>query len=144
MARWRATQVWKSGREWQRRIWMEEIMLLRRKERFVTQRPQRPEHGGHGEKKMRMAGLKPDAYKEEMRGEISFGGRTREAGFGLLPEGFHLRARSVGEGGAALGGDALHFAEAAGEFGVGLFHGNFGIDLEEASEIDGDEKDIAD
>src|SRR5229473_2857759 len=110
MARWRATQVWKSGREWQRRIWMEEIILLRRKERFVTQRPQRPEHGGrggHGEKKMRMAGLKPDAYKEEMRGESSFGGRTREAGFGLLPEGFHLRAARVREGGAALGGDAL-------------------------------------
>ena len=63
--------------------------------------------------------------------------------FGLVPEGFELRARDFGEGGSLLAGDAFHFVEAASEFGIGFFHGEFGVDVQEAGEIDGDEKDVA-
>ena len=61
----------------------------------------------------------------------------------LLPEGFHLGARDVGEIGVLLARRALHFAEAAGEFGGGFFSGDFGVDVEEAGEVDGDEEDVA-
>ena len=62
---------------------------------------------------------------------------------GLFPEGFHLGTRDLGEGGSLLAGEAFHFVEAAGEFGAGFFEGDFGIDVEEAGEIDGDEEDVA-
>ncbi len=63
--------------------------------------------------------------------------------FGLFPEGFELGARDFGEGGSLLAGDAFHFAEAAGKFGAGFFHGDFGVDVEKAREIDGDEENVA-
>ena len=34
-------------------------------------------------------------------------------------------------------------AEAAGEFGAGLFQGDFGIKFEKAGEVDGDEEEVA-
>ena len=76
--------------------------------------------------------------------ERSFRGGSGEfALFGFFPEGFELWAWDFGQGGALFAGNALHFAEAAGKFGAGFFHGEFGIHVEEAGEIDGDEKDIA-
>jgi hypothetical protein len=74
----------------------------------------------------------------------SFCGRRGEfAVFGFFPEGFELGAGDFGEGGALFAGNAFHFAEAAGKFGAGFFHGEFGIDVEEAREIDGDEENVA-
>jgi hypothetical protein len=61
---------------------------------------------------------------------------------GLVPEGFHFVAGDFGERGAAFACDFFHFVEARGEFSVGAVHGDFGIDFEEASEIDGDKKQI--
>ena len=63
--------------------------------------------------------------------------------FGLFPERFELGARDFGECRSLLAGNAFHFVEAAGEFGVGLFHGQFGIDVEEAGEVDDDEEKVA-
>ena len=63
--------------------------------------------------------------------------------FGLFPEGFHLGAGDFGEGGALGAGEAFHFAETARKFVAGFFHGDFGIDFQEASEVDGDEEDVA-
>ena len=40
-------------------------------------------------------------------------------------------------------GDFFHFTEAASEFGAGFMESDFGIDVEEAGEIDGDEEDVA-
>jgi len=40
-------------------------------------------------------------------------------------------------------GEAFHFAKATRKFVAGFFHGDFRIDLEEASEIDDDEEDVA-
>jgi hypothetical protein len=77
------------------------------------------------------------------RGWSFCGGREEFALFGLFPEGLELGAGDVGEGGALFAGDAFHFAEAAGKFGAGFFHGEFGIDVEEAREIDGDEENVA-
>ena len=54
-----------------------------------------------------------------------------------------MGARDVGEIGVLLARRALHFAEAAGEFGGGFFSGDFGVDVEEAGEVDGDEEDVA-
>ena len=62
---------------------------------------------------------------------------------GLFPEGFELGARDIGKSGALLAGDAFHFVKAAREFGVGFFHGEFGIYVEEAGEIDGNEEEVA-
>jgi len=62
---------------------------------------------------------------------------------GLLPQRFHLVARDVGESGALLAGNPLHFAEAARELGRGFFGGNFGVDVQETGEIDDHEEDIA-
>ena len=62
---------------------------------------------------------------------------------GLFPEGFHLRARNLGEGSSLLAGEAFHFVEATGKFGTGFFHGDFWIDVEEAREIDHDKEDVA-
>jgi len=63
---------------------------------------------------------------------------------GLVPEGFHLGARDLGESGALFASNALHFAEAAREFGAGFLEGDFGIEVEETGEIDGDKEEIAD
>ena len=50
----------------------------------------------------------------------------------------------MGERGALFAGKAFHFAETPREFGAGFLESNFGIDFEEAGEIDDDEKKIAD
>ena len=65
------------------------------------------------------------------------------AEFGLVPEGFHLGAGDLGERGSLLAGEALHFTETAGEFGAGFFESDFGVDVEETREIDGDEEEVA-
>lgn len=62
----------------------------------------------------------------------------------MFPEGFHLGARDVGESRALLEGEALHFAEAAREFGARFFGGDFWVDIEEASKVDSNEEDVAD
>lgn len=62
---------------------------------------------------------------------------------GFVPEGFHFGARGMGEGSALRAGDAFHFTEAAGKFGAGFFQRDFGVEVEEAREIDGDEEEIA-
>ena len=54
-----------------------------------------------------------------------------------------MGAEDFGEGGALFAGDCFHFAEATGEFGAGFVEGDFGVDVEEAGEIDGDEEDVA-
>ena len=64
--------------------------------------------------------------------------------FDLIPEGFHLGARDLGESGALFAGNAFHFAETAREFCAGFFESDFGIEVEETREIDGDKKDVAD
>jgi len=61
----------------------------------------------------------------------------------LVPEGFHLEARDLGKGGSLLAGEAFHGVKATREFGAGFFEGDFGIDVEEAGKIDGDEEDVA-
>jgi len=63
--------------------------------------------------------------------------------FGLVPEGFEFGAGDVGEGSSLLAGDTFHFLEATGEFGVGFLHGEFGIDMQEAREVDGNEENVA-
>ena len=63
---------------------------------------------------------------------------------GLVPEGFHPRARDLSKRGALLAGEALHLAESRGEFGAGFLQSEFGIEIEKAGEINGDEEEIAD
>jgi len=62
---------------------------------------------------------------------------------GLVPEGFELGTGDFGEGGALFAGDSFHFAEAAGEFGAGFVQGDFGVDVEKAGKIYGDEENVA-
>ena len=62
----------------------------------------------------------------------------------MIPEGFHLRARELGESGALFAGEMLHITEAAREFSAGFLESEFGIEIEEAREVDGDEEDVAD
>jgi hypothetical protein len=62
---------------------------------------------------------------------------------GLLPERFHLGTRDIGENRALLTGEALHFTETARKFGAGFLGGDFGVDVQEASEVDSDEEDVA-
>lgn len=61
----------------------------------------------------------------------------------MFPERFHLGAGDIGESRALLEGEALHFPETPGKFGAGFLCGDFGVDVQEASEVDSDEKDVA-
>ena len=72
-----------------------------------------------------------------------FGGTGVFVLFGLIPEGFHLRTRDLGEGSALGAGESFHFAKAAGKFGAGFFQSDFGVEVEETGEIDGDEEEVA-
>ena len=60
----------------------------------------------------------------------------------LFPEGFHLGAWDFGESSSLVAGEAFHFVETAREFGAGLFHRDFRIDVQKAREIDGDKEDV--
>ena len=66
------------------------------------------------------------------------------AEFDLIPKGFHPGARDLGESGTLFAGNAFHFAETAGELCAGFFESDFGIEVEETSEIDGHGEEIAD
>jgi len=61
---------------------------------------------------------------------------------GLVPEGFELGTGNFGEGGSLFAGDFFHFAEAASEFGASFVESDFGVDVEKAGEIYGDEEDV--
>jgi hypothetical protein len=63
--------------------------------------------------------------------------------FGLLPERFHLGAGDPGESGALSASKLFHFAETAGEFRAGFSKSDFGIDIQETSEVHGDKEDVA-
>ena len=62
--------------------------------------------------------------------------------FGLVPEGFHLGARGLGERCSFFAGQTFHGAEAAGKFGRRFFERDFGIDVQETREVYGYEKDV--
>jgi len=78
---------------------------------------------------------------QRRRSAMGRGGEFEE--FGLVPKGFHLRPRNFGESSALFASEAFHAVETASEFGAGFFEGDFGIYVEESSEIDGDKQDVA-
>jgi len=75
------------------------------------------------------------------RSAMGRGGEFEE--FGFVPEGFHLGPRNFGKRSALFASEAFHGVETTSEFGAGFLEGDFGIDVEESSEIDGDKQDVA-
>ena len=117
------------------RIWMAEVMKkpTAYSRQLTAKRRERPYHRGH----------RGAQSSRRRRGESFCWDLGKFALLGLVPEGFELGPGNFGESGSLVAGDAFHFAEAAGEFGAGIVQGDFGVDVEEAGEIYGDEKDVA-